>query len=340
MSLPRMLLIVTVVLFTIVGVVGLVKKNRAKNNIEMLLNRFSTEEIDFSEEQLTIAATPIIIKGSALEKVGFQNSYTPSYVDENLPIANRIQALFDPAADTLPIVETVTYSSRVSWLKGRPAWLADYAAHFHTSRHFIARSLNGNQDYFTQNLVNGDRFNVLRADKNINFYLLIDSSRCKMWFYYIDLDTDSRVLLKTYNIGLGRVDGYKASGMLTPMGKYSLGEKIAVYKPGTYGYFNNQKTEMIRIFGTRWIPFKKELEGCTAPAKGLGIHGAPWRIDPDTGVWMEDLTGLSKYESDGCIRLCQNDIEELFSIIITKYTIIELVKDFFDADLPGIEKEI
>ena len=106
------------------------------------------------------------------------------------------------------------------------------------------------------------------------------------------------------------------------------------------GFFHDQKTEMIRVFGTRWIPFEKEVEGCSENAKGFGIHGAPWTIDPVTGQLVEDRIKVGQYESDGCIRLLSEDIEELFSIIVTKPTQIELVKDFHDAKLPGIEKDI
>ena len=115
-----------------------------------------------------------------------------------LPEADRIEELFNKDGPKLPIVETITYKSRVPWQKGRPAWLSDYAGHYETSRHFIARSLNGKPDYFKQEVAEGARFNVLRKDKNIEFALIVDTSRCKMWFYYVDLDQKQKVLLKTY----------------------------------------------------------------------------------------------------------------------------------------------
>ena len=63
------------------------------------------------------------------------------------------------------------------------------------------------------------------------FIFLIDVSRCKLWFYYVDLDTKEKVLLKTYPVSLGRIDSAKLSGLLTPLGKYILGSKMAIYKP-------------------------------------------------------------------------------------------------------------
>lgn len=257
---------------------------------------------------------------------------------DNLPEANRIAELFNKEGKKLSIVETISYKSRVPWQKGRPAWLSDYASHYQTSRHFIARSLHGKPEYFKQDLAEGDRFNVLRKDKNVEFYLLVDLSRCKMWFYAMETGSNERILLKTYRVGLGRVDSAKASGLLTPIGKYTLGNKIAIYKPKMMGYRNGERVEMISVFGTRWIPFDKESGKCTAPAKGFGIHGVPW-VANSAGERTQDTNSIGKYQSDGCIRLSSEDVEELFSIIITKPTTIELVKEFHDAQLPGVEKQ-
>ena len=61
---------------------------------------------------------------------------------DDVPEADRVDELFNRQDPKFPIVETIPYRSRVAWQKGRPAWLSDYAAHYKTSRHFIARSLN------------------------------------------------------------------------------------------------------------------------------------------------------------------------------------------------------
>jgi hypothetical protein len=256
---------------------------------------------------------------------------------EEFPEVDRIAQLFDLHGDKLPIVETVSFTSRVPWLKDRPAWIADYASHYQTSRHFIARSLNKKLDYFNQKVSPGDRFNVFKKDKKLRFHLLVDVPHCRMFFYYIDLDNNERVLLKTYRVGLGKPDPQSVSGYRTPIGKYELGDKIAIYKPGVTGFFQDQKVEMMRVFGTRWLPFEKEIEGCSEPAKGFGIHGSPWAEGPG-GELVEDQSRIGKYESDGCIRLNAADVEELFAIVITKPTTVEIVKDFKMAKLPGVER--
>jgi hypothetical protein len=127
------------------------------------------------------------------------------------------------------------------------------------------------------------------------------------------------------------------SGTLTPLGRYSLGSRVAVYKPGTTGFYQDHKIEMIRVFGTRWIPLDQELERTTVPAKGYGLQGAPWTLDPNSKQLVENRDSIGIYDSDGCIRLSSEDIEELFAIVLTKPTFIEIVRDFHEAKLPGVE---
>lgn len=312
-----------------IGTAALVKnKKHSEPSSEIAIQEIAVEEIASSKE-----AIPATI---AIEE---KKAPTQETVAASLPEANLIDRLFTLDSSKLPIVETISYTSRAPWLKGRPAWIADYATHYATSRHFIARSLNRKPDYFTQKVSPGDKFNVFRKDKDIQFHLLIDLSRCKMWFYYVDTAAGERVLLKTYSVGLGRKDAHKTSGSLTPLGKYKLGSKIAIYKTGSMGYFQEKKTEMIRVFGTRWIPFEEEVGACSEPAKGFGIHGSPW-IANNQGSLTEDREHVGKYDSDGCIRLNSEDMEELFSIIITKPTTVELVPDFHKAALPGVERKM
>jgi hypothetical protein len=351
LSAPKWILIGTVTLFSVIGIAAIVKKGTKKPAL-----------IVTSAKETSIAETPVISipvtsKAAVIDKKNPSKkenktnlsptlSPTPASTTstrsmisakDDFPTIDRIFQLFTTGPSKLPIVETINYTSSVSWLKGRPAWIADYAAYYNTSRHFIARSLNGKPDYFSQKVVEGSKFNVFRKDKKINFYLLVDVSRCKMGFYYIDLDTNERILLKTYRVGLGRIDATKSSGTLTPLGRYSLGSRVAIYKPGMMGFYQDQKVEMVRIFGTRWIPLGQELERATVPAKGYGLQGVPWIINPDDGQMLENRETIGAYDSDGCIRLCSEDIEELFAIVLTKPTFIEIVKDFHEAKLPGVE---
>lgn len=353
MSIPKFLTIGAVVLFTIIGGAAYlkrpasspaasVKKEAARNPVQPTSSPLTETSV------VAVPAKPLPqkeavqpsraeVKKAAAETAATVPVTVPQSSHDDFPIIDRVFQLFTTGPSKLPIVETINYASSVPWLKGRPAWVADYAAHYNTSRHFIARSLNGKADYFSQKVFEGSKFNVFRKDKRIQFYLLVDISRSKMGFYYIDLDTNERVLLKTYRVGLGRLDPSRPSGSLTPLGRYALGDKVAIYQPGTMSYVLDQKVEMIRIFGTRWIPFEQEIERATASAKGYGIYGAPWNLDNKTGKWNELRECIGKYDTDGGIRLLSEDLEEIFSIIISKPSFIEIVKDFREAKLPGVE---
>lgn len=320
MSRAKYLLLGAGVLFGTIGYMGYLKKKPKETPLAAVV-----QEIVIPPKK----APPPIAKPVVEAPPVVTQKTSPDTLSE----VDRIPQLFALDSSKLPIVETISYTSRVPWLKGRPAWISDYASHYETSRHFIARGLNKKVDYFSQKVGPGDKFNVFKKDKNIRFHLTIDLSKSKMHFYYIDMDSSERTLLKTYRVGVGRIDPQKKSGYLTPVGKYELGDRIAIYKPGTMGFFQDKKSEMIRIFGTRWIPFDKEIEGCSEPAKGFGIHGAPWTTDPVSGALVEDKSKIGKYDSDGCIRLSSDDIEELFAIVITKPTTVELVRDF-----SGVEK--
>lgn len=351
MSIPKFLTIGAVALFLIIGAAAYLKRPVSISAASVKTEASQSPSVQTISPTLAetavvaVPAKPLVhkeagraeVKKAASEAAAPVFLSTPHSAHDDFPIIDRVFQLFTTGPSKLPIVETITYTSSVPWLKGRPAWVADYAAHYNTSRHFIARSLNGKTDYFSQKVFEGSKFNVFRKDKKIQFYLLVDVSRAKMGFYYIDLDTNERVLLKTYRVGLGRLDSSKPSGSLTPLGRYALGDKVAIYQPGTMSHVLDQKVEMIRIFGTRWIPFDQEIERTTASAKGYGIYGAPWNMDNKTGKWSEQRECIGKYDTDGGIRMLSEDLEEIFSIIISKASYIEIVKDFREAKLPGVE---
>ena len=318
MSFPKVIILGSISLFLVIGVVGLVKKKReGRESLAPIATQ--KEEVEKIEPRASEHLKPV------------SDEITEQEVDQ-------VYRLFTKGKQKHPLVETIRYKSQVPWLQGRPAWVTDYASHYGTSRHFIARSLNGKRDYTSQKISQGDQFNVLIPD--LSFYLVVDLSRCKMWFYALGEGGEKRYLLKTYRVGLGRFDERADSGILTPKGKFSLGDRVAIYKEGMTGYFQESEVEMVRVFGTRWIPFSEELTGEGESLRGYGFHGAPWVYDLETSSYKEDLSTIGSYESDGCIRLSQLDIEELYSIVITKPTTVEIVTDFHDASLPGQAVEV
>lgn len=331
MGIPKTVTIGSILLFTLIGTLAAYKKE--KNS-----KPGKTESIDKVESISTV--NDQFKEAPEINEDEKPSQYLHPISDEvSNKDVNFIWRLFTKDRYKLaPLVETITYKSRVPWLKGRSAWITDYASHYSTSRHFIARSLNEKVDYVTQKVSSGDMFNVLK--KNLNFRLIIDLSRCKMWFYAHDLENNDSYLLKTYSVGLGRFDSEVHGGLRTPKGKFVLGDKVAIYKPGVKGYFQGGEIEMVQVFGTRWIPFGKEISGQGDNPKGYGFHGAPWTYDDDSKNYQENLSTIGMYESDGCIHLRREDIEELFSIVITKPTIVEIVSDYHEAEIPGNLKEI
>lgn len=338
MSAGKVILGGAVCLFAIIGIVGFAKKR--KESKAMLTPSIQTQEIVTEKDSLNESLKDIVTREIVEENVITAEPEATKSLEEHAAYpkpVDRVHRLFTFGKSRLPFVDTITYTSRVSWLSGRPAWIADYASYYSTSRHFIARSLNGKKDYFTQKVSVGDRFNVFSKDKELEFYAVVDLSKFKMWFYAYDKTSNERILLKTYPVAIGRTDSDSESGSLSPIGRFKLGDKIAIYKPGVEGYFRDQKIEMIQVFGTRWIPLAEPIGDTKEFSRGIGIHGAPWRPDETTGELIPDIHCIGKHVSSGCIRLSQDDMEELFAIVVTKPTVIDIVKSFEDAKLPGVE---
>ncbi len=266
------------------------------------------------------------------------SSIQPTSDDSQLPReVDRMTSLFQPCPPLPSIVETVTYSTRADWVTGRAAYLGDYASHYKTSKHFISRSLHGMGNYLSDVVSKGNRFNVLRDDKEVEFHLVLDLSRLKLWTYYYNVTDGERELLKCYPVCAGQLTERARSGSLTPLGVYSLGSEIAVYKEGAKGLYHGEQIEMVETFGKRWIPLGREIANCTAACKGLGIHGTPLKRHHETGELVEDRNCIGHYESGGCIRLLSEDIEELFAVVVSRPSYIHIVKDFSEAQLPGSE---
>lgn len=353
MSLPRIFLFISLVLFGAIGIAAVVKrKSPAKAEGVKAVDNPNVVEINLATLQpATTAVAPVPVaqqqpcQNEATREPQLpptQNQELNQARDQSLvsyddtPNCDKIELLFQRNSP-LPIVQTIAYKSKVAWKTGRSAWLVDYAAHYKTHLHFIARSMNGKADYNPRPASEGQQFNVLAQNVTFNFNLVVDIARCKMMLWVILPDSQERILLKTYPVSLGRIDPSKPSGCLTPVGKYSLGSRIAIYQPKMMGTYKGKRTEMITVFGTRWIPFENEISNCSEPAKGYGIHGTPWQLNSE-GKLVDDTSSLGKYESDGCIRMRAQDIEEIFAIVSTHQAFVEIVSDFSKITLPGKEK--
>lgn len=139
----------------------------------------------------------------------------------------------------------------------------------------------------------GSRIKVV-TDK---FHIVVSKSENTLSFFTEDM------LIKKYSVGTGKYGK-------TPVGSFIISDKIKEppwYKKGRVILFGDPEN----VLGTRWMTIKS-----TDPERqivGYGIHG----------TWDEETIGSQS--SEGCIRLCNSDVEELFKIVPvgTKVQIIE-----------------
>jgi len=105
-------------------------------------------------------------------------------------------------------------------------------------------------------------------------------------------------LMVQYAVGLGRDGG-------TPAGAYVAGAKLV--EPT---WFDQEKKRQVpfghpeHAIGTRWITF----------AETFGIHGTN---EPST---------IGREESKGCVRMRNQDVEEVFDLVVPERTRIEIIE--------------
>lgn len=325
MNLPRMFLFVSTCIFLSIGGLALYKKKAllevqnkeivAREDVDVSL---LTNGLAYVEETKEHERAPIdTVVESTLEN--------KPVVIEHDPEEGTLETLFIKGS-TCPIVETVTYRSHVPWKKRSLAWLVDYSVRYKTPLDFIYRSLNNGKGYDPVSVSEGMQFTVLKNDIDFRFHLVVALSSCRLRLYYVIPQEKRVVFLKSYQVCLGKQDSSRASGSLTPLGIYSLGDRIAVFRPNMMGMYKGKKVELMQVFGSYWMPFEKGIVGCSEPAKGYGIHGTPYLRQ--NGELQENNSSIGHFESDGCIRLCCKDIQELFSIVSLHKTYVEIVPSF------------
>lgn len=133
----------------------------------------------------------------------------------------------------------------------------------------------------------GDQLRVFTGKFNI----VVDKSQNDLVLHMNDR------FFKRYRVGTGKHGR-------TPTGTFIINDKIP--KPTWYRpdgkeipYTGDPKGK--NILGTRWMAVK--ATGDTPNVRGYGIHG----------TWDDDSIG--KWESQGCIRLHNADVEEIFTLV-------------------------
>ncbi|MGR3300864.1 MAG: L,D-transpeptidase family protein [Candidatus Scalindua sp.] len=157
------------------------------------------------------------------------------------------------------------------------------ASQFNTNYEFIVRINNKHRTSIRV----GERLKILKG----NVTVLVDKSD-----YTLTLLLDGH-FIKQYPVGTGKSDR-------TPEGKFVVDNKLinpVWYSPDGIYQFGDPKN----VLGTRWIGFE-DKEGLY----GYGIHGT---ADPDS---------IGKEMSNGCIRLKNEDVEDLFDYVKPKMTVV------------------
>jgi lipoprotein-anchoring transpeptidase ErfK/SrfK len=157
------------------------------------------------------------------------------------------------------------------------------ASKYNTNYEFIVRINNKHRTSIRV----GERLKILKGDVTV----LVDKSD-----YTLTLLLDGH-FIKQYPVGTGKSDK-------TPEGKFIIDNKLVnpvwYSSDGIYQFGDPEN-----VLGTRWIGFedKKGLYG-------YGIHGT---TDPDS---------IGKEMSNGCVRLKNEDVEDLFDYVKTKMTVV------------------
>lgn len=160
--------------------------------------------------------------------------------------------------------------------------LQKIAKKFNTTVEAIQRSNRMRSD--DNNIMVGQVLNVYKGDWKI----IVNKKEFRLYLY------DGGKLFKYYDISIGRQDR-------TPHGQFRIYAKVKEpdwYSPHGKVPFSAKDN----VLGTRWLKLKPEA-GTEPDLTGYGIHG----------TWDRDSIGKSR--SNGCIRMLNEDVEELFDII-------------------------
>ena len=161
--------------------------------------------------------------------------------------------------------------------------LIKIASEFNTNYEFIMRINNKHRTSIRV----GERLKILKG----NITVLVDKSD-----YTLTLLLNDR-FINQFPVGIGKSDK-------TPVGEFVVDNKLinpVWYSPDGIYQFGDPKN----VLGTRWIGFE-DKEGLY----GYGIHGT---AEPDS---------IGKDMSNGCIRLRNEDVEELFNYVKAKTKVV------------------
>lgn len=166
-------------------------------------------------------------------------------------------------------------------------YLQKIAKQFNTTVELL-KTMNGTQ---SDTIRLNDRMLVF----NGNFTIRVSKERCEL-----DLLNNGK-LFKRYSVGTGKFGK-------TPAVQFTIVDKI-IEPPWTRPTDNKQIEygDPENVLGSRWMAIKSADH---PELSGFGIHG----------TWERDSIG--KQSSAGCIRMLNEDVEELFDLVPRKTSVI------------------
>lgn len=160
--------------------------------------------------------------------------------------------------------------------------LIKIAGYFNTTVEAIQKS--NSMDSTNPTIFPGRTLNIFSG----KWFIKVNKKRFRLYLY----NGDS--LFKVYNIGIGKQGR-------TPTGTFEVNlkqEEPAWYFEGKTIPYGSKEN----VLGTRWMALKP-VDGTDSKLRGYGIHGT-WEIE-----------SLGTPSSNGCLRMSNNEVEELYSII-------------------------
>jgi len=145
---------------------------------------------------------------------------------------------------------------------------------------------------------------IIRPDEELKILrgrceIFVDSTALRMTVWI------NGSYFKEYPVGLGREER-------TPIGKFRIASRVVDPDWTPPGRERIPFGDPRNILGTRWLGFAPSGAG-----RGIGIHGSVLK----DGVWQ----GVGERASEGCIRMANPDVEELFDFAVegTEVTVSE-----------------
>ena len=135
----------------------------------------------------------------------------------------------------------------------------------------------------SNNIRPGERLKIIKGE----FSVLVEKRQFRLMVFL------NGHYIKEYPVGLGRNDKTPVGGFVIASGK--MVKKPPWTAPNGKVYAAGDPRN---ILGTRWIGFRE-----TAEYSGYGIHGTT------------DPASIGKAASNGCVRMHNRDVEELFAIL-------------------------